>query len=211
MSHDGPDQNFPNEAPPVKEERRAALDPDVHFNQQFEGKPCYLQPGEILCSDAEKDMFVSLVGSGVLVTLHDTELKLGGMCYILLPDPLLDAFPNFDKTDPKIRSATLKPIEDCIQEMKHRGAGKHRIQMRLIGGAKFPESAPQDTGTKNYIFVREYITRKGLSIFNEDLGGPYVRRVHFFPSTGRAVRIMMRRASDYAAMQDIEKKIQGKS
>jgi len=32
---------------------------------------------------------------------------------------------------------------------------------------------------------------------NEDLGGQYVRRVHFFPTTGRSVRWMLRRDHDF--------------
>jgi chemotaxis protein CheD len=94
--------------------------------------------------------------------------------------------------------------------MKKRGAGKHRIQMRLIGGGRIPGDSPEDAGTKNYIFVREYVSRKGLSILNEDLGGIYVRRVHFFPTTGRAVRMVLRRDGDFTAIEALEKKVPGK-
>ena len=72
---------------------------------------------------------------------------------------------------------------------------------------KIPGTAVDDAGTKNYIFVREYIARKGLGILNEDLGGTYVRRVHFFPATGRTVRMVLRRASDFAAILALEKQL----
>jgi chemotaxis protein CheD len=155
-------------------------------------------------------MFVATVGSGVIATMYDTELKIGAMCYILIPQELLQSFPHFEKVDSKLSSLAIKPLDNCIAEMKKRGAGKHRIQMRLIGGSKIPDVPGVDTGTKNYIFVREYISRKGLSILNEDLGGKYVRRVHFFPTTGRAVRMVLRRAADFAAIATIEKKVPAK-
>lgn len=204
-------ENDPPERPSPAEERRVLQDTDAYFNQQFEdARPRYLEPGGFLCGDREKEMFIASVGSGVLVTMHDVELHLGGMTYVLLPPELLAVFPLFDKADPRWHQAALKPIEDCIAEMKHRGAGKHRIQIRLIGGGIMPGQDVPDAGTKNYIFVREYITRKGLTIVNEDLGGRHVRRVHFFPATGRAVRILLKRNSDFIAMQEFEKKIQTK-
>lgn len=192
-------------------ERRSPIDPDTYFNSQFDAKPVYLQPGQVLCGDAGGTMYVAVVGSGVLVTMHDTELKLGAVCYVLVPRPLLEAFPYFDKADPKLTKKAIAPLEECIAEMKKRGAGKHRIQLRLIGGGALPGQGKLDAGTKNYIFVREYITRRGLSIINEDLGGSYVRRVHFFPSTGRAVRLFLRRDADFAAMQSAEETIQNKT
>jgi chemotaxis protein CheD len=207
MSPDGQNQ-IPEPGP--REERRATTDNENYFNAQFREKPVYLEPGQIVCSAAENEMYVARVGSGVLVTMHDTELKIGAMSYVLIPQGLLESFPYFEKADAKLRALATKPIEACIAEMKHKGAGKHRIQMRLIGGGAMPGQGKLDVGTKNYIFVREYIARKGLSILNEDLGGAYVRRVHFFPSTGRAVRMMMRRASDFAAVQGVEEKFQNK-
>ncbi len=205
MSRNDQEPPSRNKPPPETGERRAALDHNTYFNKQFDARERTLGPGENLCGNVEEEMFVATVGSGVLVTMHDIELKIGAMCYVLVPPELLREFPHFDKADAKWRTLAVKPIENCIAEMKRRGAGKHRIQMRLIGGGIIPGEAVPDTGMKSYIFVREYITRKGLGVLNEDLGGSYVRRVHFFPATGRAVRMMLRRSSDFSAMQNLEK------
>jgi chemotaxis protein CheD len=207
MSED--DKTNPDQPVPPREERRAsATAADTYFNSQFDAKALYLQPGQVLCGDDGGVMYVAKVGSGVLATMHDTELKIGAMCYVLIPPQMLETFPHFEKADPEWRQAALGPLEECVAEMKKRGAGKHRIQIRLIGGGTLPGQGTIDAGTKNYIFVREYITRKGLHILNEDLGGSYVRRVHFFPATGRAVRLMLRRASDFDAIRDAESKNQ---
>jgi chemotaxis protein CheD len=205
-----PDDDHSDElpsAPAQRGERRSSSDYDEFFNKQFEEKPRLIEPGQILCGDSENEMYVATVGSGVIATMYDTELKIGAMCYILVPPELLQTFPHFEKADSKLNSLAIKPLDNCIAEMKKRGAGKHRIQMRLIGGSAIPGAAGDDAGTKNYIFVREYITRKGLSILNEDLGGKYVRRVHFFPTTGRAVRMVLRRTADFEAIQALEKKV----
>lgn len=200
------DDNIPDSSAP-KQERRKGGDHEAYFNAQFDAKPLSIGPGQTLCGHDEEVMYVAHVGSGVLVTMHDTELKIGAMGYVLAPSALIESFPHFEQADAKWRAQGIKPVEECIAEMKKRGAGKHRIQMRLIGGGVMPGQEKQDVGTKNYIFVREYITRKGLSVLNEDLGGPYVRRVHFFPSTGRAVRLVLRRKPDFDSIAAMESKI----
>ncbi len=80
--------------------------------------------------------------------------------------------------------------------MKKRGAGKNRIKIRLYGGV-IRDDDPDDRGLKNTVFVQEYLFRKGLQVFNADIGGPLIRRVHFFPTTGRAVRRLLKRKSDF--------------
>lgn len=148
-------------------------------------------------------MIVATVGSGVIMTVHDRTLKIGAAAYILLPKPIIDSFPHFEKADAAMLAEAAKPLEVCMNEMKHRGAGKNRIHMWLIGGARLPPD-DRDMGTKNYVFVREHVTRKNLPVLNEDWGGTSVRRVHFFPATGRAVRLLMRREGDMNAVTAFE-------
>lgn len=204
MSHDESFSDF-SQGTPEREERRSFAEDDVFFIEKFGETPHRIEPGGELCGGSETDMYVSIVGSGITVTMYDTELKLGGMCYVLLPDQFLKAFPHFDEADEKWRKLAVAPLDQCISDMKRRGAGKNRIQVRLVGGGKISGTVIDDAGTKNYIFVREYIARKGLGILNEDLGGAYVRRVHFFPATGRVVRMVLRRASDFSAVLALEK------
>jgi chemotaxis protein CheD len=187
------------------EERRKNPSHETYFNGQFDCEPIYLAPGQTAWSDKDKDMFVATVGSGVAVSIYDSDLRIGAMGYVLLSDDLLSAFPYFDKADARELERAFQPIIDCIGHMKRHGAGKNRIRIRLMGGGQMPGDA-DDKGTKNYVFTREYITRKGLAVMNEDLGGKYIRRIHFFPTTGRAIRRILRRDSDFAEMKETEKK-----
>ncbi|MCB1532985.1 MAG: chemotaxis protein CheD [Alphaproteobacteria bacterium] len=188
-------------------ERREHPDHDAYFNGQFEAEPVYLEPGKTLCGKSDDKMFVATVGSGVVVSIYDDALNVGAAGYVLIPDALIDVFPHFDKADEQMLERAFQPIIDCIGHMKRQGAAKKRLWVRLMGGMSLPGDR-QDRGTKNYIFAREYITRKGIPVLNEDMGGPYIRRIHFFPGSGKAVRRMLRRDSDFEEMKIYEDKFQ---
>lgn len=188
-------------------ERREHPDPEVYFNSQFDAQPVYLEPGQTVYSDSDNDMIVATVGSGVVLSIYDKNLNLGAAGYVLIPDELLKVFPHFDQADPALLDRAFQPIIDCIGHMKRHGAAKNRIWVRMMGGAHLPD-CDDDRGTKNYIFAREYITRKGLAVLNEDMGGSHIRRVHFFPTSGKAVRRMLRRATDFEELAVLERKFQ---
>ncbi|MEM7651295.1 MAG: hypothetical protein AAF204_04350 [Pseudomonadota bacterium] len=189
--------------PPSGEERRHNRDHENYFNAQFDAEPFYVEPGKVICAHDEEEMLVATVGSGVLMAIFDQELKTGVMGYVVLPDPVLEEFPFLDKADQALVQKAFEPIENCIGEMKRQGAGKTRIKIRLFGG-NILEDDNLDRGLKHTVFVQEYLSRKGLQVFSTDIGGPFVRRVHFFPTTGRAVRRLLRRESDYADMAELE-------
>ncbi|NCT41864.1 MAG: chemotaxis protein CheD [Alphaproteobacteria bacterium] len=192
-------------------ERRFVGNHDAYFNAASDesANALYLDPGQVLFSDKSDQMIVATLGAGVLISVYDVDMHIGACGYVLLPEEILQAFPNFDDVDPQLLQTAFKPIEDCIGAMKRKGSGKNRIRIRLNGGAQI-QGDPEDKGTKIYVFVREYLTRKGLSIMNEDLGGHYVRRVHFFPTTGRSVRWMLRRDHDYEDVLSEEMRFQEK-
>jgi chemotaxis protein CheD len=184
-------------------ERRRNRDQEDYFNNQFQARPVYIEAGQAAWSNREEDMIVATVGAGVLVSVYDRELCVGAVGYTLIPTELIEAFPYFDSVDPGVLEKALQPVVDCIGHMKRQGASKKRIYVRLTGGAAIPGDT-KDSGTKNYVFVREYVTRKGLTVLNEDLGGSYVRRLHFFPTTGYVVRRMLRREADFVAIRALE-------
>ena len=186
-----------------EDERRKNKDHAAYFNAQFEAEPLHVKPGGINASNKDDEMIVATVCTGVLLAVYDQDLKVGAMSYVLLPDALLDHFPFLDKADSKIVEKAFEPLENCIAEMKSRGAGKNRIKIRIFGGIS-REDDPDDRGLKNTVFVQEYLSRKGLPLFNADIGGPFIRRVHFFPTTGRAVRKLLKRESDYAELLAVE-------
>ncbi|MEZ5814199.1 MAG: hypothetical protein R3E13_05670 [Alphaproteobacteria bacterium] len=184
-------------------ERRVTPDSDVYFNAQFNAKPIYVQPGRTGYGQREDEMLVASVGAGMLLSVYDQELKMGALGYVLLPEPVLDCFPFVDRADPVLVAKAFEPLEGCIGEMKKHGAGKARLMTRLFGGAVCDDD-PDERGLKNMVFVKEYLCRQGLNISNADIGGPFMRRVHFFPATGRVVRRLLKRQEDFDIVRAAE-------
>ncbi|HOO82439.1 MAG TPA: chemotaxis protein CheD [Alphaproteobacteria bacterium] len=194
----------------VRQERRLTRDQDAYFNAQFDAVALYVEPGSANCTVRKDEMLVATVGSGVLLAIYDPELKVGAMGYVMLPDAVLEHFPFLEQADRDLVLKAFEPIEKCIGELKRRGAAKNRIRIRLFGGSSEGDD-PEERGLKNTVFVQEYIFRKGLQVLNADIGGPFIRRVHFFPATGRAVRRLLKRKDDFdnlhLAESDFNKKI----
>lgn len=182
------------------DDRRLNTDDDAYFNAQFGVKPLPIFPGHYAGSDRPDEMVVAHVEGGILLTMHDKDLKIGGMAYVVLPDAALQAFPYFDRVPIETLKLTLLPVDECIRDLKRHGAGKNRIRLRLIGGVN-REGDALETGTKTFVFVKEYLTRQGLRIMSEDIGGAAVRRVHYFPATGRTVKKILRRDADARAVR----------
>lgn len=182
-------------------------DYDAYFNAQFGAKPFYLDPGEAGCGDSAGEMLVATIGSGIVVTIHDKDLEIGGMAYLLIPDVILESFPHMDRVDQALIDKAFEPLENCIGQMKRMGAGKNRIRIRVMGGTSY-QGDSADRGTKNYVLVKDYLASKNLIVMSEDLNGPYLRRVHFFPHSGRAVRRILRRKSDFASIHEYENNFQ---
>lgn len=197
------------DATQVEMERRLAQSHDEYFNAQFDAVPTYVEPGQYTCGQNLEEMLVATIGSGIAVTIHDKDLHIGGLAYLLIPDCVLEKFPNITDMDDALIKEAFKPLDDCIHEMKRMGAGKARIRIRVMGGTTYNDDT-MDRGTKNYVFVKEYLTKKGLIVMSEDLAGPYIRRIHFFPASGRAVRRVLRRQSDYADIHEDETRYQSK-
>lgn len=187
----------------ASQDRRAALDSDAYFNAEFGVKPFFLGPGEFSCCKGSEEMIVATVGSGMAVSIHERESSIGGMAYLLVPDCAVSVFPDMNAIQSGVMQKVFQPLEDCIEKMRQMGASGGNIRIRLMGGTDYAGDS-MERGMKNYVFVREYLNRKGLVLMSEDIHGSYLRRIHFFPSTGRAVRRILRRKEDFASLQEEE-------
>lgn len=177
---------------------------DEAFNKQFNQKQVGVSPGESKWLDTGTEMMVATVGSGIALTIFDEQLFFGVMAYFLASPDIIRMFPKYERFDNESFLKACSPMESAINEMKLHGAGKNRIRIRLFGGSNMPGD-DLDMGTKNYIFVKEYLSRKGLKIMSEDVSGSLVRRVHFFPRTGNATRFTLKRKEDFIAINEQER------
>ncbi len=168
---------------------------DASFNSKFERKAVDVKAGEAGFLEDTSGMLVSIVGSGVALTIYDEKLHVGVMANVVLPSSLLHAFPKLDQAPSEDVARALAPIEEAIAEMKKHGAAKGRIRLRLFGGADI--EGTDDAGMKTSVFVKEYLSRKGLTLMGEDIGGTSLRRIHFLPDNGAVTRFFLKRQSDF--------------
>jgi chemotaxis protein CheD len=97
-------------------------------------------------------------------------------------------------------------MEKLINELIKAGVPRERMEVKVFGGGNVTDTRNQ-IGTQNAEFVLKYMQDEGLSCSARDLGGPYPRRIQYFPATGRVVRklltggdreLIVREESEYA-------------
>lgn len=178
------------------QDRRVHSNPYDYFNNLFPNDLRVLEPGEAVFSAQDDQMIATSVGSGIVVSFYDPGKHHMAAGYVVLPPEVLDKFPYLNNVSPDIIHAAFKPIEKALEMALAKGSSKGQLAIRVTGGTDFPGQEGEE-GSKNLIFVREYMARKGLSVLSEECGGPYVRRIYIFPESGRVVRHLLRRQDDY--------------
>ena len=122
------------------------------------------------------------LGSCVVVTLYDTERKLGGLAHIMLPDSHgLNGYHNaYQCADTAIAS--------LIKELRNMSASHRNMVAKLAGGAKMflsgDDSSP-GIGEQNIKSVKHILKQKRIPLTGENTGGNYGRSVDFYLDSGR--------------------------
>lgn len=180
-------------------ERRHARDDDSYFNGHYKQRPLTVAPGSWALSENPGEMLVSNVGPGICVAFFDVMTGAAALAHVQMPLPLEEMFPDFAKADEAMVTEALAPIDEAMHAMAMSG-GHEFLGVRMVGGWLRPGDT-RDCGTKNYVFVREYLSRRGVRVSYEDCSACCVWRVHLFPGTGHLVRFMLRRESDFKRME----------
>ncbi|MBP2295287.1 chemotaxis protein [Azospirillum rugosum] len=155
------------------------------FDPEFQAYVVPVVLGHHRISSRADDMLVTTLGSCVAACIHDPVALVGGMNHFLLPgSPVGDGFGV------ATRYGSVA-MERLINDLLARGARRERLEVKLFGGARVIETS-LDVGAANRDFALDYVRREGLALAGEDLGGPAGRRVHFFPTTGKAFRRLLR-------------------
>jgi chemotaxis protein CheD len=156
-----------------------------YYDPEFKAYVVPVVLGHHRISSRADDMLVTTLGSCVAACLHDPVARVGGMNHFLLPGAPAEG---------GIGLATRYggvAMERLINDLLARGAEKERLEVKLFGGARVIESS-MDIGVSNTAFVLDFVEREGLRLTGRDMGGSTGRRVHFFPTTGKAMRRLLR-------------------
>jgi chemotaxis protein CheD len=161
------------------------------FDHSFNAYAINVPAGVCTVTGEENEMLVAILGSCVGACIRDPESGWGGMNHFMLPGGVQQSFSG--------NSFALRyghfAMEKLINDVLSRGARRDQLEIKLFGGASLLH-APSPIGDENIAFMRHYLKAEGLAIASEDLGGPYPRRIHYFPKTGKVFRLLMRRSDD---------------
>jgi chemotaxis protein CheD len=168
--------------------RRHPADPPVtkgqastYFDRQFQRSARKILPGEFFATNRD-EVIVTVLGSCVAACLMDPVAMIGGMNHFMLP--LGRPGQNPDVFFAARYGAAA--MEYLINDLMHLGAERDRLVAKVFGGAKVMEGL-SDVGGQNALFVRTYLHQEGIPLWSEDLGGPWPRKVYFFPHNGQVL------------------------
>ena len=172
-------------------DRRAAAANGVrsdssYFDPEFRAYVVPVVLGHHRISSRADDMLVTTLGSCVAACIHDPVARVGGMNHFLLPGT-----PAGGECFGIATRYGSVAMERLINDLMARGARRDRLEVKLFGASRVIDTS-MDVGSANAAFALDYVQREGLALVGQDLGGATGRRIHFFPTTGKAFRRMLR-------------------
>ena len=129
---------------------------------------------------AAGEIIATVLGSCVSTCIRDRKTGLGGMNHFMLPED-----PRRDARGDALRYGCFA-LERLINELLKRGAERRELEIKVFGGVQVI-AAQSDIGRSNVEFVRGYLYDEGLHAEVEDVGGPWARRVRYYPATGKVL------------------------
>jgi len=157
---------------------RASKYLDRNFNRQA----MKILPGEFYATAAD-EVIVTVLGSCVAACVMDPIAMVGGMNHFMLP-----VKPGERDRDVFYAARYgAAAMEFLINNLLHLGAQRDRLVAKAFGGGKVMRGMSTDVGGQNVDFVREFLRNEDIPIWSEDMGGPYPRKVYFFPHTGQVL------------------------
>jgi chemotaxis protein CheD len=142
--------------------------------------------GKFYLTTRADEVLVTVLGSCVSACIRDVQTGVGGMNHFMLASDTAGQWGNDQKSTRYGNFA----MEKLINELIKAGCPRDRMEVKVFGGGNVTDTRNQ-IGTQNAEFVLRYLEEEGLSCAARDLGGPYPRRIQYFPSTGRVVRKLL--------------------
>jgi chemotaxis protein CheD len=159
-------------------------------------------PGRFYITTRSDEVLVTVLGSCVSACIRDVETGVGGMNHFMLAS---DAIGQWGADQKSTRYGNFA-MEKLINELIKAGCPRGRMEVKVFGGGNVTDTKNL-IGSQNAEFVLRYLNDEGIACSAQDLGGPYPRRIQYFPSTGRVVRklltggdcdLIVREESEYA-------------
>jgi chemotaxis protein CheD len=153
--------------------------------------------GENHVSGDPQLMLSTILGSCVAACLRDERIAVGGMNHFLLPECVGNA------GDPAAAARYgAYAMELLINEILRAGGRRETMSAKIFGGARMFDDL-QNIGGNNALFAEKFLRDEGIPIVASSLGGRSARRIHYWPSTGKA---LVRAVDDTDAVKASERK-----
>ena len=136
-------------------------------------------PGEFYVTE-NNEIIATVLGSCVSTCIRDRNTGLGGMNHFMLPED-----PRRDARGDALRYGCFA-LERLINELIKRGAERDQLEIKVFGGGQVIATM-SDIGRSNVEFVRNYLRDESLTADVEDVGGPWARRVRYYPANGKVL------------------------
>ena len=151
--------------------------------------------GEHYVTSSNDELIVTILGSCVAACIRDPVAGVGGMNHFMLPRMKVG---NEDE-DSLMRYGNVA-MERLINDLMKKGAVRERLEIKIFGGANVIQNS-HAIGSKNAVFIKNYLVMEGLYVAAADLEGDRPRRIHYDPATGKVKRFWLKRTDDKAVVE----------
>ncbi|MCB2010559.1 MAG: chemoreceptor glutamine deamidase CheD [Geminicoccaceae bacterium] len=163
------------------------------FDPRFNAISVMVLPGRHYVSAHPGEMIVTLLGSCIAACIRDPVARVGGLNHFLLPASDTGKWGDLDFAMRYGNHAMEVLINDLIK----RGGEKRRLEVKIFGGSNLTEGeGGVPIGRRNIDFVERYLAEEGLPPVARHVGGTIPRRIHYYPVSGRARMLLLRRRND---------------
>lgn len=153
-----------------------------YWDRQMNMPAAKILPGELYVS-RHGELIATVLGSCISACIRDRQLGVGGMNHFMLPQ---EGEHSTDSWGGDVALASRYgnwAMEYLINEVLKMGGSRRNLEVKIFGGGNVLSNMTE-IGSRNVEFVKAYLAREGLEVSAMDVGGPYPRKVLYFPDTG---------------------------
>ncbi len=154
-----------------------------YWDRQHEMPAAKILPGEYYVTDKE-EIVTTVLGSCVSACVRDRVFGIGGMNHFMLPVSEGGVWGGATDVASTATRYGNFAMEHMINDILKHGGHRKNLELKLFGGGQII-NAMTDIGKRNIEFVLDYVATEGLAVSGQDMGGPYPRKIIYFPASGR--------------------------
>jgi chemotaxis protein CheD len=154
-----------------------------YWDRQQKVPAAKILPGEFYVS-SQGEMISTVLGSCISACIRDTKIGVGGMNHFMLPESA-DGKGSWEQNSVSGASSRYGnwAMEFLINAILKLGGRKENMEVKLFGGGQVLANMT-DIGKRNIEFALSYLDQEHLHVIAKNVGGPYPRKVLYFPDTG---------------------------